>query len=79
MAIAATLTASLSATETGDNAYTDKFTPLVQKIQKITDGTTANKADLLYADERTVTTGADDDIDLAGVLTDAFGTTITAA
>ena len=79
MAIQATLTASLSATETGGNTYTDKFTPLVQKVQKIADGTAANQADILYANERTVTTGADDDIDLAGVLTDAFGSTITAA
>eukprot|EP00918_Siedleckia_nematoides_P061736 GHVU01134771.1.p1 GENE.GHVU01134771.1~~GHVU01134771.1.p1 ORF type:complete len:172 (-),score=22.15 GHVU01134771.1:298-813(-) len=79
MTVSATFTASLSATETGGNSYTDRFTPLVQKVQKLTDGTTANKADILYANERTVTTGANDDIDLAGVLTDAFGSTITAA
>lgn len=79
MAIAATLTVRLSATQTGPNDFTDKFTPLIEKIQKITDGTTTNKADILFCDERSISTGANDDIDLAGSLTDAFGVTITAA
>lgn len=48
-------------------------------VQSFTDGTTANKADLVYLSERTVTTGANDDIDVAGALSDALGNTITAA
>lgn len=79
MAIKATLTAQIEAFEDGPNAFADDFAPLVRKVLRITDGTTANKADILYAAQRAVTTGANDDIDLAGVLTNAFGETITAA
>lgn len=68
-----------SATQSGGNAFSDTFTPALSKALALTDGTTANKADLIYANERTVGDGADDDIDLAGVLTDAFGATITMA
>ena len=46
----------------------------------ITTGTTANKADLMWWDTRTIASGADDDtIDLAGVLTDVFGNVLTFA
>ena len=79
MTLQATLSVSLKATQTGGNAFADRFKPLMEKVQKLTDGTTANKADLLYVDERTVATASNDDIDLAGSLTDAFGVTITAA
>ena len=79
MTLQATLTVSLKATQTGPNDFADKFTPLLSKVQKLTDGTTANKADLLFCDERTVSSASNDDIDLSGSLTDAFGVTITAA
>ncbi|WP_434612077.1 hypothetical protein [Tabrizicola sp. M-4] len=42
-------------------------------------GTGADQADILYMAQRTILTGANDDIDLAGVLTNAFGQVITAA
>lgn len=42
-------------------------------------GTGAGQFDLAYVEERTVADGADDDLDLAGALSDAFGDTITAA
>lgn len=58
---------------------TDKFTPQVKSLITLADGTAANQADLLFVDQRAVATGANDDIDLAGVLSDAFGATITAA
>lgn len=79
MTLTATITAKISASLAGDNAYADKFTPTIEKIQKLIDGTTANKADLIYADERTIASSSNDDVDLAGSLSDAFGTTITAA
>ena len=79
MTITATLTASLKANQRGPNAFADEFDPNLSKLQAITDGTTAGKADLMYAAERAVATGANDDIDLSGSLTDAFGTTITMA
>lgn len=39
----------------------------------LANGVGAGQADLLYAGERTVATGANDDVDLSGVLTDLFG------
>lgn len=79
MALTATLLAKFEATHTGPNDYTDRFTPVVEMTQALLDGTLANQANLIFADQRAVTTGADDDIDLAGTLTDAFGVTITFA
>jgi hypothetical protein len=43
------------------------------------DGTAANQADRLFTDTRTITASSNDDLDLAGVLTDAFGATLTFA
>ncbi|MFF9197337.1 hypothetical protein ACF09L_19225 [Streptomyces sp. NPDC014779] len=40
-------------------------------------GTTAGKADLRFADTRTLAASATEDLDLAGVLTDVFGTALT--
>ncbi len=58
--------------------------PLTAKVNvdhtvDFTAGTGANQFDINYMQERTVGDGANDDIDLAGVLSDAFGSTITAA
>jgi hypothetical protein len=43
----------------------------------INTGTGEYQADLLFTDTRTVTASSSEDLDLAGVLTDAFGTTLT--
>lgn len=45
----------------------------------LTSGTTAGKADKLWADRRTLAASATEDLDLAGVLLDAFGAAITFA
>lgn len=80
MALVAEILAKITATQTGANDYgADKFRPQVQAALALTDGTGANQANILFADQRTVATAANDDIDLAGALTDAFGATITAA
>jgi hypothetical protein len=42
-------------------------------------GTGANQADRIFHDRRTITASGTDSLDLAGVLTDAFGATITFA
>jgi len=42
-----------------------------------TDGTTAGKADRIFADTRTLAASGTENLDLAGVLTDAYGATIT--
>ena len=77
MSLTATIKARIEATQVGPNDYTDTFAPVVDATLALLDGTLAAQADLIFADERAVTTGANDDIDLSGVLTDAFGVTIT--
>ncbi len=44
-----------------------------------TSGTGANQVDLMFADQRSISSSSNDDLDLAGVLTDAFGNTLTFA
>lgn len=45
----------------------------------LTTGTAAGQADKIYAATRTITASSNDDLDLAGVLVDALGATITFA
>lgn len=79
MALTATFTAKLSAEQTGPNTFADEFEPALSKIQRIVDGTAAGQADLIYAAERSLASASNDDLDLSGGLTDAFGATITMA
>lgn len=80
MALVADILAKITATQTGPNDFgADRFRPQVQAALTLTDGTGAGQANILFADQRTVASATNDDIDLAGVLTDAFGATITAA
>lgn len=43
----------------------------------LTDGTTSGKADRVFADTRTLTASATENLDLAGTLLDFFGATLT--
>ena len=52
---------------------------LLDKTYPFSSGTGANQADLVWQDTRTLAASATEDLDLAGVLADAFGATITAA
>lgn len=80
MSLTAELRATLRATQTGAHDFGGpKFAPLVDKILQLSNGSGANQANILWADERTLAAEATEDIDLAGALTDAFGATITAA
>lgn len=75
---AAVMMASLRATETGANDFGGPtFSPSIEQTIAFTNGTTAGLADLLWADERTVASASNDDLDLAGVLVSAFGATLT--
>lgn len=82
MAVTATLTARFKGRQTGSNDFgggaNTVHTPDLETILNFSDGTTANKADILWADRRTIAASGEDEIDLAGVLADAFGATITA-
>lgn len=48
-------------------------------IDSLADGTAANQADIVWFDAATQVADATDDIDLAGGVTDVFGSTITMA
>lgn len=80
MALTTNILARLTATQTGGNDFgSDSFSPTIERKFTLADGTAANQADLLFVDQRTVASATNDDIDLAGVLSDAFGSTITNA
>jgi hypothetical protein len=79
MPLATTIKAGIDFNQSGTADFgPQRFQGQVQSILQLTTGTGANQADLLYVDERTVASATNDDIDLAGVLVSAFGTTITA-
>lgn len=80
MAVSATIRANITvehtgAVDLGDSTWEGRFNKLIT----LTNGTGANMADLAWGDTRTLAASATEDLDLAGVLADAFGATITAA
>ena len=75
--LSAKIGVKFSALQVGANAYADRFDPIVETVLSAVNGVAAGQADLLYANERTIADGADDDIDLTGGLTDAFGVALT--
>ncbi|WP_300536007.1 hypothetical protein [uncultured Mameliella sp.] len=80
MSVTATVTARMDIVQRGGNDFgTDKFSPVVESVLKIANGTGANQADLAFVDQREVSASSNDDLDLSGSLTDAFGNTVTAA
>jgi hypothetical protein len=81
MAISASIRASvtISQTATAVLGVAPAWANAMDKIVSLTSGTGANQADIAYLAERTVSSASNDDVDIAGVLSDAFGSTITAA
>ena len=80
MSLTAELKVRFSALQTGSNDLaTPAFNPIFEKTLSFLQGTGLNQADRLFVDERTVNASSNDDIDLAGVLTDIYGQTITNA
>ncbi len=80
MALTATLRASVTATQTiALDLGTARADIAASRVINLTNGTTANKADLIWQDERTIEASASEDLDLAGVLSDAFGATLAMA
>ncbi|MES2685486.1 MAG: hypothetical protein V4706_01625 [Pseudomonadota bacterium] len=77
-ALAASLALSLVASfnqssDVGSVNQDVKFTP----NYVFTDGTGANQARILFSDTRTLAASANENLDLAGVLTDVFGNVLT--
>ncbi len=78
MTLSAKITTTVTATQTGTNAFGGPgFTPSLNGTINTTDGTAAGQADLMFMEERVVGDGANDDLDLAGALSDALGVTLT--
>ncbi|WP_267244353.1 hypothetical protein [Streptomyces sp. PR69] len=51
----------------------------LQRSVQLGSGTGAGQADLVWSDRRTIAASGSEDLDLAGVLLDAFGATVTFA
>ncbi len=80
MGITAELLARMTIRKTGSQDFGGpQFDALIEQRLQFVDGVAAGQADLAWADERAVASATNDDIDLAGALSDAFGVTITAA
>jgi hypothetical protein len=77
----AKLSVSMNVNQSGANAFSGgpHWSAAFEQVLNFVNGTGANQADLAYVAERTVASASNDDIDLAGVLTDAFGATFTTA
>lgn len=79
MTVSAEILARIKVSQTGSNDFGGpEFDPAVEALIQLTTGVGANQANIVFVDERTVTTGATDSIDLNAVLTDAFGASIVA-
>lgn len=61
-----------------DIADAEQVVAFAKRVSLAT-GTGVGKADILFTDERTLAAGANEELDLAGVLADAFGATVAAA
>ncbi len=65
-------------TETLDLA--SRLCPLSKEyLIQLSSGTGANQSDIIWHDQRTLSTGAGEDLDLVATLADAFGATLTFA
>ncbi len=80
MAVAASIRAAVSISQTGAAAFGESpsWSGAFDEVMSLVDGVGANQCDFAYLEERTVNSAANDDIDLRGVLSTAFGATINA-
>lgn len=80
MTLVTELTARMKITQTGDNDFGGpSFNATIEKLKTLINGTAADQADIAWADERTIAASGSEDLDLAGVLADAFGATVDMA
>lgn len=80
MALTTVLTTQIDATLTTARDLVTTTSPLTQRHRvELANGTAAGQADLIFSDTRTVNASSNDDLDLAGSLTDANGNTLTFA
>lgn len=80
MGLTAELKFKFLASQIGSNEFGGpEFNPVLDETYQFANGVAADQADILWTDERAFIASTADPIDLAGVLTNAFGATITAA
>lgn len=80
MSLTAKLLVEFTADQEGSNDFGGpSFEPKLRRLMNFASGVGADQADIVFVDERTLAASATEDLDLAGVLTDAFGATIAAA
>lgn len=86
MTVTSRFTSSLTATHSAAAPVIDLGTGTAASVNiasedtiKTTNGTAAGQADRVFSDRRTLSASATEDLDLAGVLTDAFGNTVSFA
>lgn len=80
--VTAEINLSIKAALTGTNDLGSPKLALdpISEVMQLSPGTAAvNEANILFSDTRTLSASANEDIDLAGSLSNAFGATITAA
>jgi len=80
MAVTARIQVGIKVDHTGTMDLSTPKDPLNYSLSKtFANGTGADEVDTVFHDTRTLTTGASENLDLAGSLTDGFGSTITFA
>lgn len=78
MALEASVSVVVRAEQTGSNDLSSPVNSLLTKfLTQFADGVGLNQANKIWADERTLSASAAEDLDLGGGLTDAFGTALT--
>lgn len=80
MALTTRLSLKLIADQTNPvDLGTPSFPLALSFLDTLASGTAADQADILWTDERTLTTGATEDLDFTGSLTNVFGVTVALA
>ncbi|GFH36630.1 hypothetical protein [Streptomyces pacificus] len=80
MSLTSTLALAAFAEQTSTLDLGSAASPVrLQRSVQLASGTGAGQADLVFSDRRTISASGAEDLDLAGVLLDAFGATITFA
>lgn len=79
--VTASIELNIKAKQTGTaDLGSPQFTALLEKSLEFAAGTAAvGQANVLFSDERTLAASGSEDLDVAGVLTDALGSSIAAA
>ena len=80
MDLLTTIRLTINAVSTNPMDLTTPIDPLaIRKVISLADGNGAGQADIVWHDERTIAMGGNDQLDLNGGLTDAYGDTIAMA